>query len=310
MEDAAGRVLSRDVRARISSPVVRASALDGLAVQASRLAGIVPSNSVPVDLPWRVDEDYAWADTGEDFDDTFDAVIPVEYVSFPADGVLRLAPGVAVQRGMNIRLIGSRVLTGDLLLRRHTRLGPRDLALLLGSGIRRLMVLKKPRVAIVPTGNELVSGGATPLRGNYIESSSLFLRESLKPLGAAPFCLPIVKDVGELLEEALQSAAQSADIVLITGGTSKGRRDVTNKILDSYRGALYDDLPPGHGMRMRLAMIGNVPVINLPGPPESVYRLEWYVHAVVAHALRQPYSVPRFREGAPIFDASQKAGKK
>lgn len=293
-QKANGRILAADLRSLHTIPVTRAAALDGIAVRISNFGGTAVRSknfdSIADCSAWRSGKDFLRVDTGDEFDKAFDAIIPLEAVELKPGGGFTLLPEAAqhLQPGQNIRFPGACVATGELLALRHSRLGPKDLALLLAGGISRIPVLKKPRIALLPTGNELLPLGEALTHGKYIETNSLYLRERLKEMGARALRLPIVRDVERELEQALLEASRTADIMIITGGTSRGTKDATTRLLSRYRGGIYDDLPANHGKRLRLALINGTPVINLPGPPEAVYRLEWFVHSIIAHFLHQP----------------------
>ena len=102
LDDALGRVLVEDVYSQVSIPVVRASSMDGVAVPSERF-----ENGIPDTSDWKLGEDFCRADTGDDFDDKFDAVIPIEQVTLTPEGVLTIKPDVTVKQGMNVRPRGS-----------------------------------------------------------------------------------------------------------------------------------------------------------------------------------------------------------
>ena len=114
---ALGRVPVQDLYAQVSIPVVRAATMDGVAVASSRFCGGIPDMS-----HWKIGEDFCRADTGDDFDDRFDAVIPIEQVEFPPEGGLRLHDISSVQPGDRVRPCGSTIRKGQLLVPKHRQL--------------------------------------------------------------------------------------------------------------------------------------------------------------------------------------------
>lgn len=284
IDSALHRVLARDYTAAYSLPVVRASAMDGVAVCADRFSEGIPDTSA-----WKLGEDFCRADTGDDFDDRFDAVIPIEDVTLTADGQLLIAPEVVVKANMNVRPCGSMLKRGEIVGRKDRLLRAFDLAGLAMGGITEALVYKKPKVAFIPTGSELTPLGEVPLRGQNIETNSILVKHMLTEMGAEPLLYPIVKDCRTELEAALEQAVLEADIVLISGGSSKGDEDYNARILEERRAALFHWVAAAPGKPMCVAVIDNKPVINLSGPPVAVfYGMDWCVRAIVNRMLHAP----------------------
>ena len=151
VEAALGRVLTRDQYAQATIPVARASAMDGVAVCAVRFGQGMPDTA-----GWKLGVDFCRTDTGDDFDDRFDAVIPIERVQISEKGQLTILGDMQVRPGDNIRPRGSAIRTGELVARKHRQLRPFDLACLAMGGIAQVEVYRRPRVAFIPTGSELV----------------------------------------------------------------------------------------------------------------------------------------------------------
>lgn len=281
---ALNRVLARDYTAAYSLPVVRASAMDGVAVCAARFLEGIPDTSA-----WKLGDDFCRADTGDDFDDRFDAVIPIEDVTLTADGQLLIAPNVVVRANMNVRPCGSMIKQGEHVGRKNRLLRAFDLVSLAMGGITDVEVYKKPKVAFIPTGSELVPLGAPPLRGQNIETNSILVKNMLLEMGAEPILYPIVKDCRKELENALNQAVLASDIVLISGGSSKGEEDYNARILEEQGAALFHWVAAAPGKPMCVAVIDNKPVINLSGPPVAVfYGMDWCVRAIVQRMLHIP----------------------
>jgi molybdopterin molybdotransferase/putative molybdopterin biosynthesis protein len=258
--------------------------MDGIAVRSSAFAAGIPDTAY-----WQPGEDYCRADTGDDFDDRFDAVIPIEHVSLLPDGALAISPEANVTHGMHIRPRGSDVSEGDLLIRKGRQIRPFDLACLSLGGITRLEVYRKPRVAFLPTGSELVPAGTIPLRGQTVESNSILARHMLMEMGAEALIFPIVPDDRFAAETAMDGALASADIVVVSGGSSKGEEDYNARILEERGAALFHQVAAAPGRPMCVALIGGKPVINLSGPPLAVFfGMDWCVRAMVHRLLCKP----------------------
>lgn len=283
-QEALGRVLVRDQVSQVTIPVVRASAMDGVAVQSARFADGPPDTS-----GWRQGEDFCRADTGDDFDDRFDAVIPIEKARIDPDGRLRLRDAWPVRPEDGIRPRGSAIQAGELLAKRDRPLRSFDLACLAMGGVAQVEVYQAPRVAFLPTGSELVPLGAPVGRGNNIDSNSVLVQGLLTEMGATPLCHPIVPDRPEEVAAALDRALEEADVVLLNGGSSKGAEDFNARLLEERGSALFHWVAAAPGKPLCVALVDGKPVINLPGPPLAVfYAMDWCVRAVVHRLLHKP----------------------
>lgn len=284
IDNALNRVLAKDYEALYSIPVVRASAMDGVAVISDRF-----ENGIPDTSDWILGEDFSRADTGDDFDDRYDAVIPIEDVSISEDGKLSICDSICVKPNMNIRPAGSTIHKGESVGRTNRRLQSFDLACLAMGGITEIEVYKKPRVAFLPTGSELVPLGQEVPRGKNIDSNSILVKNMLIEMGAKPILYPITKDSKDELNHILDCALNDADIVIISGGSSKGEEDFNARILEERGVALFHWVAAAPGKPMCVAMIDNKPVINIPGPPVAMfYGMDWCIRELVNKMLHLP----------------------
>lgn len=284
IDNALNRVLARNYEALYSIPVVRASTMDGIAVISDRF-----ENGIPDTSGWKLGEDFSRADTGDDFDDRYDAVIPIEDVLISEDGKLSINDNVSVKSNMNIRPAGSTIQKGETVGRENRRLLSFDLACLAMGGITEIEVYKKPRVAFLPTGSELVPLGQDVTRGKNIDSNSILVKNMLIEMGAEPILYPITKDSKEELNHILDSALNDADIIIISGGSSKGEEDFNARILEERGAALFHWVAAAPGKPMCVAMIDNKPVINIPGPPVAMfYGMDWCIRELVNKMLHLP----------------------
>lgn len=284
IDNALNRVLARNYEALYSIPVVRASAMDGVAVISDRF-----ENGIPDTSGWKSGEDFSRADTGDDFDDRYDAVIPIEDVSISDDGKISINNNVSVKSNMNIRPAGSTIQKGETVGRENRRLQSFDLACLAMGGITEIEVYKKPRVAFLPTGSELVPLGQDVTRGKNIDSNSILVKNMLFEMGAEPILYPITKDSKDELNHVLDNALHDADIIIISGGSSKGEEDFNARILEERGAALFHWVAAAPGKPMCVAIINNKPVINIPGPPVAMfYGMDWCIRELVNKMLHLP----------------------
>ena len=216
LQEAEGKVSAEDVFSRNTLPVCRAAGADGVAVRYADF-----ENGLPDFSDWKENEDYGTADMGDDFDDAFDTVLWVEDFTFDENGkILDIRPEEPVKKGQLVKKKGDTVREGEQILKKGDAITPFRLGLLAAAGIHDLLVLESPKIAYLPTGSELIPAGQMPKRGENIESNSLMTAAFCRRWGAAPQCFPIVEDQKSSLEEALNHALKTADIVLLNGGTS------------------------------------------------------------------------------------------
>ena len=284
ISEALGRVTAKELRAINTLPVYRSSACDGIAVASSRFKKGVPDTS-----SWRLGREYERADTGDDFRDCYDAIIPIEEVDIAEDTSIQISPDVPVKAGWNVRPKGDTLKSGDFVIKAGMIIRPMDLASFAASGITRIPVRKRPKVAFIPTGNELIPAGIRPKRGQNVDTNSILIETSLMQMGAEPIIFPIIKDDPEALEEALRQAVARADFVILNGGTARGDEDYNFQLLERKGKLIHHYIAAAPGRPMAFAAIEGKPVVNLPGPTIAAYfGLEWCINAVVARCLGIP----------------------
>ncbi len=283
-ENAVGRVLSRAVWARLSSPHYHASAMDGFAVRAEETAGAMPTR--PLSL--RLGSQAQYVDTGDPLPDWANAVVPIENVE-PMDESEQPAADprkpfavrirAALPPWMHVRPMGEDMIATQLVLPEGQVLRPVDLGALAACGTPRLPVSRRPRVAILPTGTELVPAGSEVRRGDILEFNSIVLAGQIKNWGGAPERYPITPDDFEQICRRVQQAADANDLVLLNAGSSAGSEDFSARVVETLGELLVHGIAvrPGHpvilGMiRRSHAQPGEppfTPIIGVPGYPVS-----------------------------------------
>mgnify|MGYP002407082646 CR=1 FL=1 len=287
VQQALGRVTARKVYSRNALPVCRSSQNDGIAVRSADFAHGLPDTS-----GWVKGKQYVQADTGDDFPDDYDTVIPVERIYYNDEGQLLFADGFIFEKGGFIRAQGSMVKEGELLAEAHVRLTPVHLAVFAAGGIYQVEVIKKPKVVFIPTGNELVAAGVKPERGQNVEANGLMVSAFLQQWGAEPFCYPIIKDKPADLEQTLDLALKTGDIVLINGGSSKGAEDFNARLLQKKASFFRHGVKAVPGRPVAFAIIDGKPAINLPGPVIAAFlAMDWCVSGLVHHYYGLPIPV-------------------
>jgi molybdopterin molybdotransferase len=275
--EAAGRILARDATSAVDVPAFRRSAMDGYAVIAEETFGATPDDPRPLAI---AGESFPAAPagvvvaagqcvrimTGAPLPDGADAVVPVEETERDGD-TARIR--TAVTPGKNVGQVGEDVAKGAVVLRAGRRLRPQDVGLLASLGYSRVSVTRRPVVALVVTGNEILPAGSQPDGHRIVDSNTPMLHALVKRDGGELRTGPILPDDRERLQEALLACAEQADIVLVSGGTSVGQEDHAPMILREA-GEL-----PVHGVAMRpsspagVGFLRGKPVFLLPGNPVS-----------------------------------------
>ncbi len=288
---AEGRILAEDQFAKYNLPVVRASQMDGIAVKSEAFRDGAPDTS-----QWELGVDYVRADTGDDFDDAFDAVIMIEQVEFCEDGglILHLREGQVIEPGTMVAPSGSQLQAGTLAAVRGQSLHPVSIASLIKAGITEVPVIVRPRVGYIPTGSELVPPGTVPGRGDNIDCNSALVEGLVRRFGGIPTCYDIVKDDPDALSAALDRAIAENDIVLMSGGSSKGEEDYTTRLFEQHSTLLTHWVRAVPGRPMSVAIHDEIPLINLSGPSVAAMNgMLWCVNAVMAHFMgTRPYWFP------------------
>jgi len=263
-KDAAGRVTAEAIFAKFSSPMFNASAMDGIAVIAAHTTQA--STTRPLILKEGID--FMVVDTGDPVHSPYDAVIMAEDTVETQDGI-RIVDSIAPWE--NIRPIGEDIVAGEMILTGHHLIRPVDVGVLLSAGINELSVLKKPSVAIFPTGTEIIEPTDTPVEGSILESNSRMFESMVNSQGGTAVRYPILQDEYIVIRDAVAEAVKNHDMVIINAGSSAGREDFTVHVLRELGQVLVHGVAIKPGKPVILAIVQGKPVIGLPGYPVSAY---------------------------------------
>jgi len=280
LEEALGRVTAAPIWARISSPYYHAAAMDGAAIRAEDSHGA--SETSPVRL--RIGEQAQWVDTGKPLPPGCNAVVMIEHIHPVEEGVIEILSPVAPWQ--HVRLMGEDIVTSELLLPQGHTLRGRDLSAVAQAGLAKVAVSRRPKVAIIPTGSELVPPGASLKPGNIVESNSLMLAGLVREWGGAATRFPIVPDEYDQLKTALQQALADHDIVVTNAGASAGRRDYIASLLADLGKAVVHGVAIRPGHPVVLGTVAGKPVIGTPGYPVSAaLTMELFVRPLIYRLL-------------------------
>lgn len=255
------RVLAEDVTSEIDIPHYNRAAMDGYAVRSEMVRAASRAN--PAIL--KVGEEARWVHTGDAVSAEFDAVVKVEDTE-EFDGMIAVYK--AVRKYENVGLAGEDVRQGDVIARKGEILRAHHLALLRSAGIEEVRVFRRPRALVIPTGDELVRPGERLVEGKVYESNGIMVSAYLREWGAEVDVADIVPDSRTAIEDAL-SEVKDYDIVVTTGGTSVGKRDMLFPVLSDLGEVLFRGIALRPGKPTIAAVIDSVPVLALPGFPAA-----------------------------------------
>ncbi len=283
--EALGRVLATEVRSDIDVAPFDNSAMDGYAIRAADLVGA--SESAPVTLA-VVSEiaagSYSELEigpgqaarimTGAPVPPGADAVVMVEFTEAgeaggATHGTVRIMREVT--SGENIRRRAEEVAAGDVVLSAGEEVGPAAVGLLAATGHATAEVYRRPKVAVLSTGDELVDVTELPGRGKIRNSNSYSISAQVIAAGGMPLRYPIVRDDRAAMREAFAQAASEADFIATTGGVSVGDFDYVKPVLEELGEMEFCKVAMRPGNPQTLGSIDGTPFFGLPGNPTSTF---------------------------------------
>jgi putative molybdopterin biosynthesis protein len=296
LDEALGRVLAEDVRSEVDVPGFDRSNMDGYAVRAEDTFGAseeaplrlrANAESIPTGVLPQLEVKPGTATpiaTGGMLPRGADAVLPVEFTDLEEDGA-RVVVRHSRTPGAAVSFAGTDIGRGETVVFAGTRLSSRETGVLAAIGRESVSVVRRPRVAIISTGDEIVQPGEAMRPGLVYDSNGRILADAVRELGGLPRFLGAFRDDLEALRRVLGEALAWADLVLLSGGTSKGEGDLNAQVVA--------ELDPGiavHGVALKpgkpicLAASGRKPLVILPGFPTSAV---FTFHEFVAPLIRE-----------------------
>ena len=260
-----GRITAKAVYAKVSSPNYNASAMDGIAVKARTTFSAADTN--PVRLTKNTD--YIFVDTGDPIEPPFDAVIMIEDIVEIDENTVEIIKAAAPWQ--DIRPIGEDIVAHEMIISDNHIIQPFDIAALLSGGISDIRVSAKPKIAIIPTGTEIIELGEAQTIGKIIESNSWMLSAMATECGGIPNRYKPVADDYSLLKNTIEKAAQENDIVVINAGSSAGSEDFTANIIRELGQVFVHGIATKPGKPAILGQINGKPVVGTPGYPSAAY---------------------------------------
>ncbi len=285
--DSLNRITFEAVYAKVSSPCYNAAAMDGITLVASKTYQATETTPVVINKG-----DFSPVNTGNIIPDEYDAVVMIEDVIENGDGSITLIK--SVRPFQDIRPIGEDIVEGDMIIPKNHKIRPVDISALLSGGIGSINVIKKPLVAIIPTGDEIIRDVKELKAGKIIDSNSFYIKNEIELLGGEATILGVTPDIFETLEKKITNAVKTYDLVIIGAGSSAGSKDFAKSIVEK-NGIVYV-----HGISMKpgkptiIGEIDKTPVIGVPGYPVSTFiAFDNVVRPIIMDFLNQEIKIPQ-----------------
>ena len=286
ISEAAGRILAEDILSLWDVPNCLTCRMDSVAVRWDDFADGMPDTS-----SWERGVQWEFANTGVAMPQGFDTAIVIEHVILSDNDTKIAFDALPSGRYSGTSAPASKVKKGDLLVPSGTYITPNAAALIASGGHTEAEVLKRPKVAFLPTGNELIKAGGEIPAGRNIESNSYMMEHKIISWGGEPVIYDIIPDDKEALKGALYDASENADIVILNAGSSKGNDDWGIEMLEEAGTVFYHQTNHGPGHHSSFGVLNGTPVIGISGPPGgAAFTADFYVYpAVMKYLGRDPY---------------------
>ncbi len=276
-----GRILSRDLFSPEDLPDFSRSTVDGYAVSASDTFGATEGMPAYVNIRYEIvmgeepgfelqKGEVAKIPTGGMLPKGADAAVMFEHTQQADAGMIEVLKPVAP--GENVIQAGEDVKKGDCVLKKGHKMRPQDIGVLSGLGIKDVWVYEQPKVSIISTGDEIVPPDKPVRPGQVRDINAYNLAGLLLDAGAIPLIQGIFSDDYEIIRDVVKKSVTDSDVVLISGGSSVGTKDVTARVIDDLGkpGVLFHGVSLKPGKPTIGGIINNIPIFGLPGHPAAV----------------------------------------
>lgn len=308
--EAFGRVLAEDVCAKTDLPNTLTCCLDSVALRWEDFAGL-PEGALPDTANWQRGVQWQFANTGVAMPAGFDTAVVIEHVNVSDDEQSITLTAAPTQQFAGTRLAGSTMRAGDVAVSAGAEISPDVAAAIASAGWSSVAVLARPRVAFIPTGNELVPANlpfaaSAPESyagvGHVFESNGVLTQGKVQQWGGVFTAFDIVPDEYKAIKQAILAAVATADIVVLNAGSSKGSDDWSVEVLEEIGTIVCHQVAHGPGHHSFYALVDGVPVVGISGPPGGAsFTLGFYLRPVMRQWLGLPALPQRF---AAVLDGS------
>jgi putative molybdopterin biosynthesis protein len=303
LAEALGRVLAHDVSAPIDVPPFDRANVDGFAVRAADIAGA--SDTAPRHLRLNaevivcghvpaldvVPGSATAIATGGVMPRGGDSVVMIEHTHLLEDDISAIEVRRPAASGQLVSYAGSDIARGEVALRRGTRIGSREIGMLAACGIAEIDVVRRPKVAVLSTGDEVVAPGGVLGPAKVYDSNGAIVAAAVIEAGGESINFGAFPDNEVALERAVRNALQTCDMVLLSGGTSKGAGDLSHRVVSrlGLPGIIVHGVALKPGKPLCLAVLDGKPLAVLPGFPTSAI---FTFHAFIAPVIRALAGLP------------------
>lgn len=282
LEHLFGRYTSEDVILQEDIPCFDRALIDGYALISGDTFGLGEGNNKPFSQVGQCEvgqeceinlgpNECVYISSGAMIPLNADAVVPIEDIELTGPGEVLI--NRFIDRWENVIRKGDDLKTGEILIKEGTRLGVREMGALAGSGIGHVNVIKKIRAAVISTGEELVQPYSTIIKpGKVRDINSHMICDALKSFGVVPINMGIAGDDSRKMEEIIADSLETADLIIISGGSSKGTMDKTYSVIKRINGGeiITNKIGIEPGRDTIIAKCGDKAIFGLPGNPISV----------------------------------------
>jgi len=310
------RTISKDIESPINVPHFRKSSMDGYAVIAKDTFLAEEDNFIELELIETIQagdapqnglkrRQCAYVATGAPIPDNADGVVMVEFSERNGNKILI---SKAITPGTHVIDIGHDVKNGDIVVKKDSLIDLATIGILASCGINDIPVFKKPEISLISTGNELVAQGVKELEiGKIFDINSIILKKAIENAGAHVRFLGIVRDNFDELKNIINDALLNSDIVILSGGTSKGEGDLGPVVLEEYNNIEI----MVHGVRIKpgkpiiFAKLENKMIFILPGYPTSALScfyvfIDDFIRKMSGYPLKEKFS-KKYEIGERIY---------
>jgi len=285
LQDALDRVLADNIEAKVDSPPFSRALIEGYVVNIKDTLTATETHPVSLRIMGVIEPGMVWTDilpqgycrevrTGSYIHEGEYGVVSIKEVERSGDNIIVRHP---VNKGHNIEEKGCEIKKGDLLLRVGKRLNVNDIMLLASQGMKYIDVARKPVVAIYSSGNEVLSLSEPIQPGKVWDVNSYTLFALTVQYGGIPLSVGAIKDDFDTFQRALRAGLSRVDMAVIAGGTAAKGKDFIGEVINSIDepGVIINGLPIRSGKPLKMAVLGEKPVICVAGyPPEAIRGFE------------------------------------
>ncbi|XLD76196.1 molybdopterin-binding protein (plasmid) [Cetobacterium somerae] len=290
--DSVGRVTYKAVYANYCSPTYAASAMDGIFLFSEKI-----KEATEVTPVYLNENDFKYVNTGNPLDLSLgDCVVMIEELIELEDGNFKIIKNA--KPWQHIRPIGEDIVAGEMLIKSNHKILPQDLGALITGGIKEIEVYKKPMVAIIPTGDEVIDIFKEEFKEkSVIDCNSYIFSAQIKEWGGIPYIQEKLKDNYNEMKKKLKELSKNYDVLVVNAGSSAGSKDYTKNVIEEIGEVIIHGVAIKPGKPTILGKINGKPVIGIPGYPVSAYLAMDIFMKPLLERMTNIFNVENFIEG-------------